>query len=124
MEKIQILAIGRDPVLLQKLSRFINENPEWESSATVDDETAIKLFQQRHYDIVLLLNSLMGESVNKLTSVFSFQNPDLLIIKDIGDSTQILEDKINKALEMKKKTVNIVDDVFKETKKDDDTVKQ
>jgi len=124
MEKIQILAIGRGPVLLQKLSRFINENPEWESSATVDDETAIKLFQQRHYDIVLLLNSLMDESVNKLTSVFSFQNPDLLIIKDIGDSTQILEDKINKALEMKKKTVNIVDDVFKETKKDDDTVKQ
>jgi|SRR6185437_6634413 len=124
MEKIQILTIGRSPVLIQKLSRFINENPEWESSATVDDETAIKLFQQRHYDIVVLLNNLTNESVNKLSSVFSFQNPDLLIIKDIGDSTQILEDKIRKALEVKKRMVNIVDDVFKETQKEDDTVKQ
>ena len=118
MEKIQILSIGRDPVLLQKLSRFINENAGWESTATIDDETAIKLFHQRHYDIVLLLNSLMNESVNKLNSVFSFQNPDLLIIKDIGDSTQILEDKINKALQTRKQPVNIIDDVFKDTKKD------
>ncbi|MEO8820742.1 MAG: hypothetical protein ABI267_01805 [Ginsengibacter sp.] len=118
MEKIQILSIGCDPVLLQKLSRFINENPGWESSATVDDETAIKLFHQRQYDIVLLFNDLTNESVNKLNSVFSFQNPDLLIIKDIGDSTQILEDRINKALQTRKKPVNIVDDVFKDTKKD------
>lgn len=123
MEKIQILSIGRDPVLLQKLSRFINENAGWESTATVDDETAIKLYQQRHYDIVLIMNNLVGESVNKLSSVFSFQNKDILIIKDVGDSTQILEDKINKALETRKQPVNIIDDAFKETKKDD-TVKQ
>lgn len=118
MEKIQILSIGRDPVLLQKLSGFINENPAWESSATVDDESAIKLFHQRQYDIVLLLNDVMNESVNKFNSVFSFQNPDLLIIKNIGDSTQILEDRITKALQTRKKPVNIVDDVFKDTKKD------
>lgn len=118
MDKIQILSIGRDPVLLQKLSRFINDNPKWESTATVDDETAIKLFHQRQYDIVLLLNDLVNESVNKLNSVFSFQNPDLLIMKDIGDSTQILEEEINKAIAKRKKTVKITDDVFKDTKKD------
>lgn len=118
MEKLQILSIGRNPVLVQKLSRFINENAGWESTATIDDETAIQLFHLRNFDIVLLYKDLENESVNKLNSVFSFQNPDLLIIKDIGDSTQILEDKINKALQTKKKPVNIVDDVFKNTKKD------
>ena len=118
MEKTQILSIGRDPVLIQKLSRFMNENAGWESTATIDDETAIQLFHLRSFDIVLLFKDLETESVNKLSSVFSFQNPDLLIIKDIGDSTQILEDKINKALQTKKKPLNIVDDVFKDTKKD------
>lgn len=118
MEKIQILSIGRDPVLIQKLSRFMNENAGWESTATIDDETAIQLFHLRSFDIVLLFKDLENESISKLSSLFSFQNPDLLIIKDIGDSTQILEDKINKALQTKKKPVNIVDDVFKDTKKD------
>ena len=113
MEKIQILSVGRDPVLLQKLSRFINENPQWESTATVDDETAITLFHQVNFDMVLLLSDINTESINKLTSVFSFKNPDLIILKEIGDSTQILEDKINKALQMKKKSVNIIDDAFK-----------
>jgi hypothetical protein len=113
MEKIQILSVGRDPVLLQKLSRFINENPQWESTATVDDETAITLFHQVNFDMVLLLSDVNNESINKLTSVFSFKNPDLIILKEIGDSTQILEDKINKALQMKKKSVNIIDDAFK-----------
>ena len=113
MEKIQILSVGRDPVLLQKLSRFINENPQWESTATVDDETAITLFHQVNFDMVLLLSDVNNESINKLTSVFSFKNPDLIILKEIGDSTQILENKINKALQMKKKSVNIIDDAFK-----------
>ena len=118
MEKTQILSIGRNPVLIQKLSRFMNENAGWESTATIDDETAIQLFHLRSFDIVLLYKDLENESINKLSSLFSFQNPDLLIIKDIGDSTQILEDKINKALQTKKKPVNIVDDVFKDTKKE------
>jgi hypothetical protein len=113
MEKIQILSIGRDPVLLQKLSRFMNENAGWQSTATIDDETAITLFHQINYDVVVLLNDLGSESVNKLTSVFSFKNPDLIILKDIGDSTKILEDKINRGLKMKKKPVNIIDDAFK-----------
>ena len=118
MEKVQVLTIGRDPVLLQNLSRFINENPDWESTATVDDESAIQLFHQRNFDIVLLLKDINSESIKKFNSVFSFKNPELNIIKDIGDSTQILEDKINKALQSKKKPVNVVDDVFKDTKKD------
>jgi S-adenosylhomocysteine hydrolase len=91
----------------------MNENAGWQSTATIDDETAITLFHQINYDVVVLLNDLGSESVNKLTSVFSFKNPDLIILKDIGDSTKILEDKINRGLKMKKKPVNIIDDAFK-----------
>jgi hypothetical protein len=118
MEKIQILTVGRDPVLLQKLSRFINENAGWESTATIDDETAIELFHLRTFDIVILLKDVAAESVKKLTSLFSHQKPELIVFDNIGDSTQILEDTINKALQNSKPSVNIVDDAFKDSNKE------
>jgi hypothetical protein len=113
MEKIQILSIGRDPLLLKKLSTFINENPQWQSTATVDDETAIELFHQQKFDMILLIDQIEGESEKKLNSVFSFNNPDLMFVKHVGDSTQILAEEIQEALDKRKKPVNIVDDVFK-----------
>jgi hypothetical protein len=114
MEKIQILAIGRDPLLLQKLSSFMNENPKWESTATVDDETAIEIFHQRKFDIVLLIDEIEVQSDQKLHSLFSFNNPDLIFIKHVGDSTGLLANEIQEALDKRKQSVNIVDDVFKD----------
>jgi hypothetical protein len=113
MEKIQILSIGRDPLLLKKLSTFINENPQWQSTATVDDETAIELFHQQKFDMILLIDQIEGESEKKLNSLFSFNNPDLMFVKHVGDSTQILAEEIQEALDKRKKPLNIVDDVFK-----------
>jgi hypothetical protein len=113
MEKIQILAIGRDPVILQKLLRLINENPKWEGSGTVSDETAIEVFHQRKYDIILLIDSLGEESEKKFKSLFTFNNPELIFIKHTGDSTGLLASEIQEALEAKKAKVNIMDDVFK-----------
>jgi chemotaxis response regulator CheB len=116
MEKIQILVIGRDALVLQKLSSFINGNEQWECTATTDDESAVELFHQRKYDIVVLVDEMEGVSVNKFKSVFSFNNPDLILIHHVGDSTEILADEINEALKKGKKPVKIVDDVFKDKK--------
>ncbi|HXR84233.1 MAG TPA: hypothetical protein VN722_07990 [Hanamia sp.] len=113
MDKIQILAIGRDPVLLQKLSSFMNENPKWESTATVDDETAIEIFHQRKFDIVLLIDQIEGESDKKFQSLFSFNNPDVIFIKHVGDSTGLLASEIQEALDKRKQPINIMDNVFK-----------
>jgi hypothetical protein len=101
MEKLQILSIARDPVLLQKLSRFINENAGWESTATIDDRAAVTLFNLRNFDMVLFFNNVEEESIKELSSVFLSKNPGLIIIQDVGDSAQILEDRINKAVQTK-----------------------
>ncbi len=116
MEKIQILAIGRNSLVLQKLSSFINENEQWECTATTDDESAVELFHQRKYEIVLLIDEMESVSVNKFKSVFTFNNPDLVLIHHVGDSTEILANEINEAFEKRKKPVKIVDDVFKDKK--------
>jgi len=112
MEKIQILSIGRDPLLLQKLSRFINENPKWESSATVDDETAIEIFHQRKFDIILLIDEIEEGSEKKFRSLFSLNNSGLIFIKHNGDSTGLLTAEIQEALDRKRNRLNIMDDVF------------
>jgi len=116
MEKIQILAVGRDSLILQKLSSFISENKAWECTATTDDESAVELFHQRKYDIILLIDDMEGVSVKKFNSVFSFNNPDLMFIHHVGNSIQILRDEIEEALQKRKKPLKIVDDVFKDKK--------
>lgn len=113
MEKIQILAIGRDPVILQKLLRFINENPKWEGTGTVDDETAIEIFHQRKYEIILLIDDLGESSEKKLRSVFTFGEPEVIFVHHHGDSTGLLASEIQEALDGKRAKLNITDDVFK-----------
>lgn len=119
MEKIQILVIGRDALILQKLSSFINATEEWESTATTDDESAVELFHQRKYDVVVLVDDIEDISANKFKSVFSFNNPNLIIIHHVGDSTEFLKDEINEALQKRKNSLNIVDDVFKDKKSEE-----
>src|SRR5665213_1813564 len=113
MDKIQILSIGRDPVLLQKLSRFINENPKWEGTGTVDDEVAIEIFHQRKFDIILLIDNIEEASEKKLVSLFTFNDAEVIFIKHEGDSTGLLASEIQEALDKKKSSLNIMDDVFK-----------
>ncbi len=113
MEKTQILSIGLDPLLLQKLSRFINENPKWESIGTVEDEVAIEIFHQRKFDIILLLDKIEEASEKKLISLFTFNDPEIIFIRHAGDSTGLLAGEIQQALDKKKSPLNLIDDVFK-----------
>lgn len=113
MEKIQILGIGRDPVVLQKLLRFINENPKWEGTGTVDDESAIEIFHQRKYDIVLFIDDIGEASEKKLRSLFSFNDAGLIFIRHDGDSTGLLASEIQESLDSNKSKLNVTDDIFK-----------
>lgn len=120
MEKVQILAIGRDPVVLQKLLRFINSNPDWEGSGTVADETAIEVFLQRKYNIILLIDEIEEASRKKFRSLFTFNNPEIIFLNHKGDSTELLGTEIGEVLAKSKPAVNIMDDVFKKNNSDPD----
>lgn len=111
--KIQILAIGRDPVLLQALLRFINQHPEWEGTGTVDDETAIEIFQQREFEIVLLINEIEYESRKKFQSIFTFYDPQIIFVEHEGNEPGLLAFEIQQALDDRKYLRNnIIDDIF------------
>lgn len=98
MEKIQILGICRNPVVLQKLLRFINENPQWEGTGTVDDTSAIAIFNQKKYDIVLYIDYLTEASKEKLDASFTSLHPEVKLITHFGDSTGLLASEIFEAM--------------------------
>lgn len=113
MKKIQILTIGREPVLLQNLSRFINEHPGWESTATVNDEAAIELFHQRKYDFILYIDEIEEESEKKLDAVFTFYDPEISFMRHTGDKTGLLASEIEEAIRKRSYTRNkIIDSTF------------
>lgn len=99
MDKIQILGIGRDPVVLQTLLRFINESSEWEGTGTVDDESALTLFAQKKYDLVLLIDYLPEASEEKFRNNFTESNPQVVFLKHYSDSTALLASELYETLQ-------------------------
>jgi hypothetical protein len=128
MEKIQILSIGGDPVILQILLRCINEHPKWEGTGTVSEEDAITIFHQRKFDIILFTTGIKDEAAKKLNSLFSFQYPGIIFIEHYDGGCGLLFSEIQDALNKKnqdalentiKKQINVTDDVFKNKKPGD-----
>ena len=122
MEKIQILAVGGDPVVLQTLLRCITEHPKWEATGTVSDEDAVAIFHQRKFDIILFTSAIEEGVMKKLTSLFTFQNRDIIFIQHFSGGCGLLFYEIQEALDKKnaneladkvKKPINVVDDIFK-----------
>ena len=99
MKKIQILVIGRDPVVIQKLLRFINENPEWEGTGTIDDKSAHTLFSQTKYHYVVLVDQLSEMSINSFHENFSNKNPEVVFLRHYGDSTGLLASELYDMME-------------------------
>ncbi|MEO6818381.1 MAG: hypothetical protein ABI266_00050 [Ginsengibacter sp.] len=116
MAKIKILGIGRDPVVLQKLLRFINENPGWEGTGTIDDKSAIAIFNQQKYSIVLLIDDLTKSSEENLRAEFLAKEPSVVFIKHYGDSTGLLSSELNESIQ-KNKIVALEEPPAEETPK-------
>jgi DNA-binding NtrC family response regulator len=113
MNKIQILVIGKDADILQTVVRLVNKNEQWNATGTGEDETAIELFHQHPYDLVLLGGGIASGSELKLRKIFMLQNPDIKIIQHWGGGSGLLENEIQSALENNEGgNFNIVDNPF------------
>lgn len=94
MEKIKILIVGRDPVVIQKLLRFVNENLEWEGTGTVDDRSAITLFGQIKFDYAVLVDYISEASIEMFHQQFKTLNPEVVFLRHYGDSTGLLASEL------------------------------
>ena len=116
MNKTEILVIGRNDGVLQSVTRLINNNLEWSGVDAGSDEDAIEKFHQRAFDIVLVTNDISEVEEKKLRKIFTYQNPDVIIIKHAKDDGGLLITKIEESLHKKninkKTSFSFVDDAL------------
>lgn len=113
MSRKQILVIGRQPLILQTVVRLINGNEEWEATGTDDDEKAIELYHQQHFDLVLLGAGIDNLLEQKLIRIFTMQQPHIKIIQHFGGGSGLLFNEITAALEDNQEgNYNIIENPF------------
>jgi DNA-binding NtrC family response regulator len=114
MKKIQILVICNHQEILQTIIRLINGNEKWNAIGTADIEKAIELFDQHKFDLVLFGSGINDEDENKLSRIFTHQNPEIKIIQHFGGGSGLLSNEIEAALsDNQQGNFNVIDDPFK-----------
>lgn len=103
MNKTEILVVGRHPQIMETVLRLINANENWNATGALTDEEAIELFHRHTFKLVLLGGGVETESEKKLRSLFTYQNPDIIIVQHFGGGRGLLFNEITEALEKKAK---------------------
>ena len=115
--RTEILIIGKDESILQTVVKLVNNDPSWAGTGASSDEEAIEKFHHHHFDVVLLTGGISEEADKKLRTIFTHQNPDIIIIQHYGGGSGLLQTEIREALDKQKAankpTVSFTDDALK-----------
>lgn len=99
MKEINILVIGRQEEIMNTVVRLINNHTHWNATGTTDNQKAIILFDQQHFDLVLIGGGVDKESETQLREIFTLKNPAIKIVQHWGGGSGLLENEIRSALE-------------------------
>ena len=114
MQKIQILIICSHEEILQTIIRLINKNEKWNAIGAINSETAINVFNQQTFDLVLLGSGIDNEDENKLQQIFLQKNPQIKIVQHFGGGSGLLFNEIEAALsDNANGNFNVIDNQFK-----------
>jgi hypothetical protein len=113
MNKTQILVVGYNEAILQKILEEINNNSNLEAIGTTDDEKSIELFHHRSFDLVILGDGLTEVIVNRLKKLFTLQNPHVSIIIHIGTDSGSLMEEVSAILQkVRENDLHVIDNPF------------
>ena len=117
MNKTEILVTGRNENILQNITRRINNNVNWNVTVAGSDEEAIEKFHHRNFDLVILSEGISKAEEKKLRIIFSYQHPEVIIIRYNESEIDMLSNEITEAIEKNKKEnkpgVSFIDDALK-----------
>lgn len=103
MRKIELLVIGRHPQIMETVLQLINKNESWNAASALTDEEAIEKFHRHSFQLVLLGGGIQEASERKLRSLFTFHDPEIIIIQHYGGGSGLLSNEIMEALDKKAK---------------------
>ncbi len=106
MNRTAILVVGNNDLL--------HSSNQWEVITVVDTEAAIEKFQQAYFDVVVFTND-NGDAALKLSKLFLFQQPDIILLQNTNAA--LLSIEIENALQKKqaanKPSFSFTDDALK-----------
>lgn len=94
LEKLYILAVGRNAEIMQVLNRLLNAPENWIGTTVTTDEEAIALCSTGTCHIVLLCAGIEREEEASLRERLLLVNPAAIIIRHQGGGSGLLTNEI------------------------------
>jgi DNA-binding response OmpR family regulator len=96
MENIQlrILAVGRDPAILQVVERLINGHEGWAATIVTTDEDAIAAVDTTDFRIVFVCAGVTVEEEENLRRKIQELRPGAVVTRHFGGGSGLLENEV------------------------------
>ncbi len=91
---LNILAIGRDPAILQVVERLINGHEGWRARIVTTDEEAMDAFGKEEFTIVFVCAGVSVEEEEKLRGQMQRIHPAVVVTRHYGGGSGLLENEV------------------------------
>jgi len=116
MNKTELLIVGQDRTGFEKFRDLVRKRGDWNIIMAGNDEEAIEKFYRHDFEVVVFTDVISSDEERKLRKIFTFHNPDIIIVKDQHDNKGVVVTEIMAALDQlhmaKKPSFSLVDDAL------------
>jgi hypothetical protein len=104
--QLNILAVGREPSILQVVERLINSHPHWQATVVTTDEEALSAFRRQHYPIVFVCAGVTANEEEALRQRLSAIDASVIVIRHYGGGSGLLENEVREILDRRQTHIN------------------
>jgi len=116
MNITELLITGQGTTDLETFNDLLNKHGDWNIITAAGDEEAIEKFHRHDFEVVVFTDTISSDEERKLRKIFTFHNPDIIIVKDQHGNKGVLVTEIMGALDKlhmaKKPSFSLVDDAL------------
>ena len=101
--QLNILAVGREPAILQVVERLINGHEGWAATIVATDEEAIAAVDKTDFRIVFVCAGVTAEEEENLRRRLQELRPGIVVTRHFGGGSGLLENEVLAILNAQKK---------------------
>ena len=101
--QLKILAVGREPAILQVVERLINGHEGWAATIVTTDEDAIVAVDKTDFRIVFVCAGVTAEEEENLRRRLPEIRPGVAVTRHFGGGSGLLENEVLAILNAQKK---------------------
>ncbi len=101
--QLNILAVGREPAILQVVERLINGHEGWVATIVTTDGEAVQAFEKAEFRIVFVCAGVTAEEEEDLRLRLQALRPGVVVARHFGGGSGLLENEVLAILNAQKK---------------------